>query len=77
MKQCPVCGARDRDAAVVCKHCNRKLGANTISNYKSVQIANSPAIFVCLSPRNIIGIVVLGAIMAWFWLGGSLTMFPH
>ena len=38
-----------------------------IGKYKSVQIAYSPAIFASLSPRNIIGIVVLGAIMAWFW----------
>lgn len=37
----------------------------------AVQIGYSPAIFATLSPRNIIVIVVLGAIMGWFWLGGG------
>jgi hypothetical protein len=40
-----------------------------------MQVATAPAIFVDVSPRNIMGIVVLGAVMVWFWLGDGLMIF--
>jgi hypothetical protein len=67
--KCPFCAIEIHDTAVVCKHCNRELLTRPIGKYKSLQIANSPAIFASLSPRNIIGIVIVGTIMGWLWLG--------
>jgi len=67
MKKCPFCAEEIQEAAVVCKHCSREL--QTSKGASVAPAAENP------SARNVVGILVLGALMAWFWFGGGLGMF--
>ena len=66
MKKCPFCAEEIQEAALVCKHCKRELQTSK---------AEAPVTPASASPRNIIGIIVLGVLFAWFWFGGGLGMF--
>jgi hypothetical protein len=68
MKKCPFCTGEIQDAAAVCKHCNREIGTQPAGNSRRLQIAYSPAIYANVSPRNVIAVVVVAAILGWFWL---------
>ena len=76
MKKCPFCAEEIQDAAVVCKHCKRELATpKDASDHKSFQLTAGKAPATATSSRNLVGVLILGALMAWFWFGGGLGMF--